>query len=158
MMQSIRNKKEKGFTLIELMIVVAIIGILAAIAIPQFSAFKKKAQDAKAISDLGSITTSEEVKLNIDNTYKAVAAAKATSNSTITGLDGASASKNTSYEVIAGASGITTSFAAYTSNSDGSRTYGADETGARQYKESVWTAGSGDPSATTMSAWGGTAM
>jgi len=54
------SKTEQGFTLIELMIVVAIIGILAAIAIPQFSNYRTKAFNSAAVSDLHTARLAEE--------------------------------------------------------------------------------------------------
>ena len=58
-MLKIFRKKEgqKGFTLIELMIVIAIIGILAAIAIPQFVSYRQKGYNTKAKGELKSFYT-----------------------------------------------------------------------------------------------------
>jgi len=48
MLQKLRGSNQKGFTLIELMIVIAIIGILSAIAIPNFLSYRAKGQDTSA--------------------------------------------------------------------------------------------------------------
>jgi len=75
-----RTMNKKGFTLIELMIVVAIIGILAAIAIPQFSSYRVKSYNTKASAELRSAYTACQVYFS-------------TEGSTFCGTDGMHAQK-----------------------------------------------------------------
>jgi len=66
-----RLKGNQGFTLIELMIVVAIIGILAAIAIPNFMTYQAKARQSEAKIGLGGIYTTATAFFAENGTYVA---------------------------------------------------------------------------------------
>jgi len=62
-------KKKGGFTLIELMIVVAIIGILAAIAIPNFIRFQAKSKQSEAKTNLKAIFTAQKAYFGEKDKY-----------------------------------------------------------------------------------------
>src|SRR5947199_9094143 len=77
MLQSLRKRlarSEEGFTLIELMVVVLIIAILLAIAIPTFLGARSKAQDRAAQSNLRNALTAEKTFYTDNQVYSANAA------------------------------------------------------------------------------------
>ena len=65
----VRMNNQKGFTLVELMIVVAIIGILAAIAIPQFAAYRERSWVASMQADAKNFATAEEAYFAENSAY-----------------------------------------------------------------------------------------
>jgi prepilin-type N-terminal cleavage/methylation domain-containing protein len=70
----ILGKRNRGFTLIELMIVIAIIGILAAIAIPQFAAYRTRGFNSTSLSDLRNMVTAQEAYFADKQSYSATTA------------------------------------------------------------------------------------
>ncbi|MCO6429244.1 MAG: prepilin-type N-terminal cleavage/methylation domain-containing protein [Deltaproteobacteria bacterium] len=59
----------RGFTLLELLVVMAIVVILTGIAVPQFSAYRQRAFDLRALSDLRNLAAAEEVYFMDSESY-----------------------------------------------------------------------------------------
>ena len=64
-----KKKSERGFTLVELLVVVAIVGILTGIMVPQYAVYRRTAADAQATSDLKSLATALEAYFTAENTF-----------------------------------------------------------------------------------------
>lgn len=66
-----RLRVEGGFTLVEILVVIAILGVLAAIAITQFSAYQKRGLVSQVQSDLKNAATAEEAYFTANQVYVA---------------------------------------------------------------------------------------
>ncbi len=109
-----KRREDAGYTLVEMMIVVAILGIISAVAIPAYNGYVKTGKEAEAKAGLSNIALLEEQAFAQNRTY-AVGANAAALNAAI-GFT-AEADTNYSWSVVAGGSGIATSF---TATADGS--------------------------------------
>jgi general secretion pathway protein G len=65
----VSKKKQKGFTLVELLVVVAIIAVLAAILLPRFLGYTDKAREAQTMKDIRSMCTVVEAFTATDGNY-----------------------------------------------------------------------------------------
>ena len=68
-MNRLKIRTDSGFTLLELLVVIAVVGMLAAIAVPQFAAYRRRGFDTDVKSNIANATIAEEAYYTQIQTY-----------------------------------------------------------------------------------------
>ncbi|EHH2452147.1 prepilin-type N-terminal cleavage/methylation domain-containing protein [Vibrio parahaemolyticus] len=85
-MKHSKQKKQQGFTLIELMIVVAIIGVLSAVAIPAYKSYVTKSELASGATTVRNLLTNIDMYQQENGTYVGMTLPKVGASTTMSGL------------------------------------------------------------------------
>lgn len=117
----------RGMTLIELMIVLGVVGILAAVAVPQFANYRKSAYGAAARSDLRNAAVAQEAYFNEHSTYtESLEALKARGVRPSPGIDLKATVSGPSFTIVAKAAACAPGTGEYVYSSQTGRVDGED--------------------------------
>ncbi len=138
------NKRREGFTLIELMIVVAIIAIIAAIAIPSLLAARISGNEASAVSSLRTLATVGEQYRTRFGSYASTLADMQTAGY-VDNVLGGGAKSGYNFTFTGGATTWSCVAAAITQGGTGERSFFIDESGVIRFETGVGAAATSSP-------------